>query len=284
MQGDDFIGHRPSNVFWATDQSAIYFDWNPDMVFSDSLYRYALNTKEIKKVTFMEGQQLPTTRMIDHPTLKKSVYTKNGDVFILDRSTHTTMAITQTQERESAAHFTARGEKVAYLNGNNLFTWDIQKGATEQITDFVEKIEEEPKRSSKDEWLYQDQLELFGVLRERKEKSDQEERIREKLEKTAPLPIEVGEKRVIHQEVGPNGRYITYVLMDTKKNKATIIPHFVTESGYTEDQTARTKVGDELPVYELYVYDLEKRTNVKVSLDALEGSERCSGVHQGLSR
>ena len=30
MEGEDFIGHSPSGVFWATDQSAIYFDWNPN--------------------------------------------------------------------------------------------------------------------------------------------------------------------------------------------------------------------------------------------------------------
>ena len=271
MKGAEFIGHRPSNVFWDTDQSALYFDWNPDMAFSDSLYTYQLQNKEIEKLDFMEAQQLPSPRMIDHPSLKKSVYAKNGDVYILDRNTNTSLAITQTQERESNPYFTAKGKKIVYEKDQNLYTWDIETGTTEQITDFVKKIEEELKRSSKDEWLYQDQLELFGVLRERKAKREQEENINKKLEAKAPLAIEVGDKRVVNLKVGPQGRYVTYVLMDTEKNKSTIIPHFVTESGYTEDQTARTKVGDELPVYEMFVYDLEKRKNVKVSFDELEG-------------
>ena len=37
------------------------------------------------------------------------------------------------------------------------------------------KEEKEDKRSEKDEWLHQDQLALFDVLRERKEKKDQQE-------------------------------------------------------------------------------------------------------------
>ena len=271
MKGDDFIGHRPSNVFWGTDQSSIYFDWNPDMVFSDSLYRYDLNKKDIKKVDYLDAVALPSNRRIDHPYQEKAVYTNNGDIFILDKPTSQILAITNTKERESNPYFTDNGKKVAFVNGQDIFTWDMATGTIEQITDFVEKIAEEPKRSSKDEWLYQDQLELFGVLRERKEKRELGETIGKKMENLEPLPIETGSKQVINQMVSPSGRFVTYVLMDTPKNKRTMVPHFVTESGYTEDQTTRTKVGDELPTYEMFVYDSEKRTNYPVVLDSLEG-------------
>ncbi|WP_047246796.1 prolyl oligopeptidase family serine peptidase [Maribacter thermophilus] len=271
MKGDDFIGHRPSNVFWASDQSTIYFNWNPEKAFSDSLYGYQLADKQIKKIGFMDAEKLPSARMLDHPTQQKSVYTKNGDIFLFDKTTHTSLPITKTKERESNPHFTENGTKVAYVKEDNLYTWDLKTGTTEQITDFVERVEKEPKKSSKDEWLYQDQLGLFEVLRERKEKRDQEEEILKKLEDQAPLSLEYGKKRLVNLKVGPAGRFVTYVLMETKKNKRTIVPHFVTESGYTEDQTTRTKVGDELPVYEMFVYDRTKRKNYQVSFENLEG-------------
>lgn len=271
MKGDDFIGHRPSNVSWATDQSTIYFNWNPERAFGDSLYGYQLANKQIKKIGFMEAEKLPSTRMIAHPTKQKSVYTKNGDIFLFDKTTHTSLAITKTKERESSPHFTENGKKVAYVKENNLYTWNLDSGTTEQITDFVETVGKEPKKSAKDEWLYQDQLGLFEVLRERKEKRDQEEGILKKLEDEAPLPLEYGNKRVVNLEVGPAGRFVTYVLMETEKNKRTIVPHFVTESGYTEDQNTRTKVGDELPIYEMFVYDRVKRKNYQVSFENLEG-------------
>ncbi|WP_338039180.1 hypothetical protein [Maribacter litopenaei] len=271
MKGDDFIGHRPSNVFWAVDQSAIYFNWNPEMAFSDSLYGYNLGKKNIEKIDFLEAEKLPSTRKVDHPSLNKSVYAKNGDIFILDNTTGKTLAITNTKERESNPHFTDNDKKVAFINGSNVFTWDMETGVLEQRTDFVDKLEEEPKRSTKDEWLYQDQLELFGVLRERKEKRELGETINKTLEVFEPLPIATGSKRVVNQMISPNGRFVTYVLMDSKKNKNTMVPHFVTESGYTEEQTTRTKVGDELPKYEMFVYDTQKRTKYPVVLDSLEG-------------
>ncbi|ASV30129.1 S9 family peptidase [Maribacter cobaltidurans] len=271
MKGDDFIGHRPSNVFWGTDHSSIYFDWNPDMAFSDSLYRYDLNKNDIKKVDYLDAIALPSNRRIDHPSQDKAVYSNNGDIFILDKSTSKILAITNTKERESNPHFTDDGKKVAFVNGENIYTWDLANGTLEQITDFVEKIGEEPKRSNKDEWLYQDQLELFGVLRERKEKKDLGESISKKMDDLEPLPLEIGGKQVINQTVSPNGRFVTYVLMDMPKNKRTMVPHFVTESGYTEEQTTRTKVGDELPTYEMFVYDTKAHTNYPVVLDSLEG-------------
>ncbi|KAA2219187.1 S9 family peptidase [Maribacter flavus] len=271
MKGDDFIGHRPSNVLWATDQSAIYFDWNPEMAYSDSLYSYNLNSKNIEKVGFLEAQKLPATQKVDHPTLNKSVYTKNGDIFLLDNATGKSLAITKTKERESNPHFTENGKKVAFVNGSNVFSWDMDNGVLEQLTDFVEQVAEDSKRSEKDEWLYQDQLELFGVLRQRKEKKELGEQITKKMEALEPLPIATGKKQVINQTISPNGRYISFVLMDSPKNKSTMVPHFVTESGYTEEQTTRTKVGDELPTYEMFVYDTKKRTQYNVVLDSLEG-------------
>ena len=271
MKGDDFIGHRPSNVFWATDQSAVYFDWNPEMAYSDSLYSYNLNSKDIEKVGLLEAEKLPATRKVDHPTQKKSVYTKNGDIFLLDKATGKSMAITKTKERESNPHFTDNGKKVAFVNGSNLFSWDMENGVLEQLTDFVEKLKEDPKRTDKDEWLYQDQLELFGVLRQRKEKRELGEQINKKLKTYQPLPLETGSKQVVNQMVSPNGRFVTFVLMDTPKNKRTMVPHFVTESGYTEEQTTRTKVGDKLPTYEMFVYDTKERTNYAVVLDSLNG-------------
>ncbi|PIB38024.1 prolyl oligopeptidase family serine peptidase [Maribacter sp. 4G9] len=271
MKGDDFIGHRPSNVFWSMDQSTIYFDWNPEMAYSDSLYGYNLNSGRIGKIDFLESQKLPATRKVDHPALNKSVYAKNGDIFLLDRLTANMLPITKTKERESNPHFMDNGKKVAFIKKSNVYSWDMESGVLEQLTDFVEKLEEDPKRSTKDEWLYEDQLELFGVLRERKEKRELGERISKKLDALEPLPIATGNKQVINQTVSPNGRYLTYVLMDTPKNKNTMVPHFVTESGYTEEQTTRTKVGDELPSYEMFVYDTKRRTNYPVELDSLAG-------------
>jgi len=271
MQGDDFVGHRPSSSYWSTDGQTLYFDWNPDGVLSDSLYAYSVNSKDIKKVQFLEANALPSSRWIYNQAKTEAVYSKNGDIFLLNIDTYTSKPITKTQSRESNLHFTDNGKSIAFEKDGELFTWNIASGLLEQKTQFVKSKEKEPQRDTKDEWLYQDQLGIFDVLQERKAKRDAGEEISKKLEALEPLEIETKGKRVISLQIDPSGSYITYVLMDRPESKGTIVPHFVTESGYTEDQNTRSKVGNEPTQYEMFVYDIKNRKNYPVVLDNLEG-------------
>ncbi|WP_418501053.1 prolyl oligopeptidase family serine peptidase [Flagellimonas sp.] len=271
MQGDDFVGHRPSNAHWSTDGKTLYFDWNPDGAMSDSLYAYSTASKKIQKVDFLTAAALPSSRITYNESKTKGIYSKNGDIFLMDLTTHTSTPITKTQDREGDPHFTHKGTKIAYTKGDDLYVWDMATGTTEQLTNFVSSKKSETKRDSKDEWLYQDQLELFDVLRERKAKKDAGEKLEEKLKALEPLELVTNGKTVIGQQIDPSGRYITYVLMDRPKTKGTIVPHFVTESGYTEDQNTRSKVGDEPTTFEMFVYNIAQRKSYPVVLDDLEG-------------
>ncbi len=172
MQGDDFVGHLPSNVKWSSDGKTIYFDWNPEVVYSDSLYAYQLQTEKIQKVDFDTEYNLPATQGNFNSDRTQKIYSKNGDIFIMDTASNTITPITRTKGQEDSPHFTENETKVAYAKDNDIFTWDTASGTTTQITDFTDTKEEPEKKSSKDEWLYEDQLALFDVLRERKEKTD----------------------------------------------------------------------------------------------------------------
>ncbi|MBO0342637.1 prolyl oligopeptidase family serine peptidase [Flagellimonas profundi] len=271
MQGNDFVGHRPSSPYWSTDGSTLYFDWNPDGALSDSLYAYSISNKNLEKIGFLEANALPSSRLTYNQAKTKAVYSKNGNIFLLDLDTYEPKPITKTQERESNPHFTDNGKSIAFVKGGELYTWNIANGLLEQKTQFVKSKDKAPKRNTKNEWLYQDQLDIFDVLQERKAKRDAGDSIRKKLESLEPLEIETKGKRVISLQMNPSGSYITYVLMDRPNSKGTIVPHFVTESGYTEDQNTRSKVGDEPTQYEMFVYDVENRKNYPVVLDNLEG-------------
>lgn len=271
MQGDAFVGHLPSNVQWSSDGSTIYFDWNPDAVYSDSLYAYQLNNQKIQKVDFDTEYNLPSTRSVFNTKRTQKIYTKNGDIFIMDVASNTTIPITQTRGYEGNPHFTVNDTKVAYEKDNTIFTWDIASGTTIQITDFTHKKEEPEKKSAKDDWLYEDQLALFEVLRERKEKTEAHDLLMERNDLKRPLEIYIGEKSVANQQISPDGKYVTYLTVKRAKDKGTIVPHYVTESGYTEDQNTRSKVGDEQDAYELFIYDITNRKVDSVALNNLEG-------------
>ncbi|MEL4308919.1 prolyl oligopeptidase family serine peptidase [Joostella sp. CR20] len=272
MQGDDFVGNLPSNAYWSLDGKTIYFDWNPENAFSDSLYSYAVSSEEIKKVSFIDAYHLPSAYGTFNSNRTKKIYTKHGDLFLADIPSGKIIQITQTQERESNAHFTQNEQKIAFVKDKNIYTWDIATGTTKQITDFSEKkAPKEVKRDTKDEWLYQDQIALFDVLKERKAKEEQAEIFEEKESLLNPLPIYTDGKLIFNQQISPDGRFVTYLTVKREDNKGTITPHFVTESGYTEDQHTRSKVGNTPDTYELFVYDTKTRKNYPVALDNLEG-------------
>ena len=271
MQGDDFVGHLPSDVHWSADGNSIYFDWNPDNALSDSLYVYKLRDKDINKVDFDTEYDLPSPYFTFNSDKSKKLYSKHGDIFIVDTKTRQTIQITHTETGEGNPKFAENGQKVAYTKDRNSYTWDIKTGATEQITDFKDKKSKEQKRDAKDEWLHRDQLALFDVLRERKEKHDTRDSLLKRYDSKSPLPIYLEGKSVISQNMSPDGNYVTYLTVKRKDDKGTIVPHYVTESGYTEDQKTRSKVGDTPDEYKMFIYDVKKRKTYPVTLDNLEG-------------
>lgn len=271
MQGDDFIGHLPSDPQWSMDSETIYFHWNPEKAYSDSLYTYRLKSSEILKSDFDTELDLPARNGDFNKGRSSKVYSKRGDIFIMDLKTHAIIQITDTGEYEGDPHFTDNGSKIAYVRDNNLFSWDISSGSTVQLTNFKPK-EAEKKKSAKNEWLYNDQLALFEVLRTRKAKNDEEERQKKRFEAKSPLPIDLEGKSISNLKISPDGKYITYLTAEHPKDKeGTIVPHYITESGYTEDEHTRSKVGDRPSKYELFVYDIENRKVYPVLLDNLEG-------------
>ena len=74
--------------------------------------------------------------------------------------------------------------------------------------------------------------------------------------------------------ISPDGRFISYRLSRFGTGgKATIVPSYVTETGFTTDINARTKVGTPQGSSELYVYDRERDTIFSISLSAIPGIE-----------
>ncbi|MEH6680508.1 MAG: prolyl oligopeptidase family serine peptidase [Sediminicola sp.] len=271
MKGDDFIGHLPSSPQWSADGNYIYFNWNPEGTPSDSLYSYGIKTKKIGKVDFETEYALPSARFVYNRDKSKKVYEKHGDVFLMDMATGSIIQVTDTEARESNVHFTANGSKLAFVKEENIYTWDLSSGVTVQMTNFTEKEEKAAKKSERDQWLQNDQLALFDVLKERRAEEDQREKLMERYKKKGPFEISKDGKSVSNQQISPDGNYITYLMVKRPKDQGTIVPHYVTETGYTEDQNTRSKVGDEPTEYEMWIYDLSKRKTYRVTLKNLEG-------------
>ena len=72
--------------------------------------------------------------------------------------------------------------------------------------------------------------------------------------------------------MSPDENYITYQSFQPADNKRTIVPSYVTESGYTENIQTRTKVGTSFyKSVSLNIYDLRRDTIYQVKVDDIPG-------------
>ena len=271
MQADAFVGHLPSSPRWSADSKDIYFNWNPEAAFSDSLYRYNLKKENIAKVGFETEYALPSFYSTFNTKRTKKIYEKRGDIYMVDVATNKIIQITQTEDYERNAQFIENDTKIAFQRGQNIFSWNIATGATVQLTNFTDVKEKKEHKSEKDDWLYNDQLALFDVLRERKAKADARTEMQKRYKEKKLFAIDTDGQSIGNQKISPNGKYVTFITSKRASNKGTTMPHFVTESGYVENENTRSKVGDEQTKYELFVCDLTTEKTYPVILDNLEG-------------
>jgi dipeptidyl aminopeptidase/acylaminoacyl peptidase len=202
----------------------------------------------------------------------QKVYSKNGDIFIFNLQNGTTKQITNTLISEYNCSFSDDEKFIIYTQNNNIFLWNIQNGTTEQITDFQDGNER--KESSKpeyQEWLYQDQMQHFEILKERKTKRDLSKIQRDTIRPERPLTIYYGKNRLSNIEVSNDLNFVTFRLTKSGDNKETDYMDYVTETGYAVNQRAREKVGTPQESYEIGIYDRNRDTFYIVDAKQIEG-------------
>jgi dipeptidyl aminopeptidase/acylaminoacyl peptidase len=269
MRDPKWIGTSPHEIQWALDSKAIYFRWNPENAPGDSLYVATL--PELRPAKLAAPSSQPGQRIAYNATFTKAVFEKNGDLFLYDNASNRVQQLTNTSVRESLPNFSHDGKKVFFLSGGNAFSWELSSGKVVQWTDFKTVQRKTPETTDQEKWLKEDQLELFTILRDREEKERMRKENQEKAEPKRPKTIFVGSSDTEMITVSPDERYITYRLSKPNNDRRTIVPNYVTVSGFTEDINARTKVGAVSDSRDFYIYDIMADTVRKVLLQDLPG-------------
>jgi len=271
MRDPKWIGTSPSNIRWSHDSKTIYFNWNPENAPGDSLYKITLQNRTPQKVSKAERMSLPGSGTYNN-AYTKMVYEKNGDLYLLDVASGKSTTITHTVGRESNPYFSGDEKKIIYTYDQNLYAWETGTGNFTQLTDFKRgRKPSTPSETEQQKWLKQDQLAYIQILKERKEKRDASRTHRETEEPKRPKEIYLDEKMLSQAQLSPDGQYVTFALTKNANAKATIVPNYVTESGFTEDLNTRTKVGAPQNTQEFFVYDITRDTVLQVKTDDIPG-------------
>ncbi|MBL7700706.1 MAG: prolyl oligopeptidase family serine peptidase [Ferruginibacter sp.] len=277
MRDPVWIGTSPSGLQWSNDGTCLYFNWNPEKTPSDSLYYITLNNKIPAKATKAQVQnQNSTGNFIYNQPRNAYVYIKDDDVFYTEMKSGKTKRITQTTDLENTPQFSFNETKIVYNRAQNLYAWDIASGETMQLTNIKtgdgSKANKDVKNQQED-WLKRDQLQYFEVLRSRKEKKELGEAYNKSLPKPKELrTVSLEDKTLQGLNISPDGRFISYRLFKAAaSNKTTIVPSYVTETGFTTDIPARTKVGSVQGTTDFFMYDRERDTVFAIKTDSIPG-------------
>ncbi|MGC3948275.1 MAG: prolyl oligopeptidase family serine peptidase [Chryseolinea sp.] len=271
MRDPKWIGVAPTSPHWSPDSKTLYFNWNPEAAPSDSLYAYGIASKATRKATSLERSTSAPLSVQYNNNFTKAVYERNGDIFMFDLTTNKIAQITNTTGNEFGPEFSADDHSIIFSSGMNLFRWTISSGAFTQLTDF--KTGSKPGKSSSDQesWLKADQLKYFQVLNERNAKSEQRKKLLQKETPKHPKEIYVDDRSVELTKLSPDQKYVTYRLSKKSSSKTTIVPNYVTASGFTEDISARTKVGVASNPSDFYLYDIARDTTYLIKLSDIPG-------------
>ncbi|SMG50756.1 Dipeptidyl aminopeptidase/acylaminoacyl peptidase [Marivirga sericea] len=275
MRDPAWIGHSPDNFYWGEKSNKLFFTWNPDSNPSDSLYSYDLESGETKSINYKLEMSYPERNGVYNKARTEKLFIRDGNLYLADINSGKIETLIESSERISNAGFFSNEEKVHYTIANNIFSWDPRSGKTRQLVEFSsesEPKEKSAKKSEKEKWLNNQQIELISVLKERKEKKEKSEAYNESIKRAGIPTVYLDGKRLIESSFSPDGEHIIYRLyISPKDNDNTIVPDYVTESGNTEDLRARSKVGGEQAYMELGVFNLKTRENKIVSIDEVDG-------------
>lgn len=276
MRDPKWIGSSPSQLQWNRTGDTLYFNWNPEQKKADSIYFITLKNKTPQKASAIQMQgMMRNENFIYNEARTQIVYEKNGDIFLLDVKSKKIKRITNTVEFEASPQFSFMDTRIVYAKESNLYAWDIATGETIQLTN-ISTTNNAPERRAmvgkEEAWLRKDQLANFDVLRERKEKSESSAAYRK------ALPTEKKLKTIFIREgmpstlsISPDGRFVSYRVFKPSSSKRTIVPDYVTESGYTTDIPGRSKVGAPFGSSDLYAYDRERDTVFVLNTDSIPG-------------
>lgn len=275
MQGEKFTGISPTELSWAPTGGTLYFSWTENVDSTPSLYAVKPDNVIPRKVSIEERKALPSLYGLYDSKRTRMVYSKDGDLFLMEIKTGSVRQITSTVATESSPSFSLKEDRIIYSSANNLYSWDISRGTFEQLTDLRqgrERKDEPPYVNDHDRFLYFDQINLFSVLAEQKEDRETRRRESEMMQPSRPKTLYTGSNQARSLRISPDGKFITWLSMTQAEEKRTIIPNYVTESGYTESNNARSKVGmTSESSSDLMIYDITLDTLYKIRKDDIPG-------------
>jgi len=264
MRGPDLVGYPPSGLRWSGDSQQLYFDWrkpgedkaSTHVVGRDGRVPRKLRDDEVRSIPPATGGRWDKDR-------RRVLFVDGGDVVLVDAIAKTRRQITRTAGPESNPRWARHDTHVTWVRDGNLFIAPVDgSGSTmlAQLTDVAPR-RTEPKLTDSQRFVRDEEEKLIDFI----EKQKAEKKRTEDDQKKNRLPqFELQERQsATDLMLAPDDTHVFLLIAERPVgSKNTIVPNYVTESGYTEDIQARSNVGDTQERRLLAVLNLETGKSV----------------------
>ena len=264
QEPEEWIGSLPEDIYWSDRGDCIYFRWNPENEVKAPLYKVDTTSGNPVKVGLKKEMKLPSRSGDLNEARTRKVYVKNGNLFIHYIKKDNIQLLLNSKDNIGSPAFSKDDESVIFVMDQCLYEYRLDTHKLNSILVFREGHAPDDNKNTgnqHDQWLEDQQMELFSTLRKRKKKQEQLEELNKKMEPDLPKQAYTGRGRAVNIRLSPDKRFVTYHIYQGGDRKSSHVPHFVTGDGYVDWKQARPKVGGDGYSYDLYIYDLERDTS-----------------------
>jgi dipeptidyl aminopeptidase/acylaminoacyl peptidase len=245
MRGPDLVGWPQTAVRWSLDSQQVFFQWRKPGEKEASTYVVSRDRGEPRKLTDEEEKHAPPANGRWDKARKRQLATEDGDIYIHDGATGKRVQLTRTNGPESSPRWARNDTHVTYVRDGNLFIVPVEAGAgavVAQLTDVAPR-RAEPRLTDSQRFIRDEEQKLIDFVRDQKEERAKAD---ERAKKNKLPTFELQDRQAaVDLMLSPDDTHVFIVVSERPLGvKPTIVPNYVTESGYTEDIPARSNVGD----------------------------------------
>jgi dipeptidyl aminopeptidase/acylaminoacyl peptidase len=263
MRGPDLVGWPPTGLRWSADSQKLYFDWRRPGEDRASTYVVDRNGTTPRRLTDDEKKTAPPAGGRWDKARRRVLFVDGGDVVLVDGTTGERRQITRTTGQESNPRWARNDTHITFVREGNLYIVPVEPDASAllaQVTD-VGPRRAEPRLTDSQRFIRDEEEKLLEYIR----RQNEQRKKREEEQKKDQLPkFELQERQsAVDLMLSPDDAHVFIVVAERAAGaKTTVVPNYVTPTGYTEDIQARTNVGDTQDRRLLAILDLESGKSV----------------------
>jgi dipeptidyl aminopeptidase/acylaminoacyl peptidase len=278
MADPDWIGPPVERAWWAWDGRQVQYESKRAGAVIRDLYTQGVEGSAAMRVDDAERSRLDAANPQYDRQRQRMVFVRNGDVFLRDLRNGALSQLTRSNDTETRARFGADGG-VIWRSGDQWYRWSAQTGTAQASAIRADK---DPAAKPKADALREQQLRTLETLardRAQREAAQQQADAWRKADSSrAPATVYLGnDVSIVDSALSPDGRWLIVVTQakNADEGQDGKMPMYVTESGYEEFQTVRTRVGRNDPVPQaLWLVDVAAGQARALSFDGLPGIQQ----------